>query len=137
MQEAQQAQQEQRERDEEQRRIEEAKAEKERKDAEKKLKISNFNERRPPPSTINPRPSQYAIQKITTFDFVELWYFSLEGCADAVYNQKSQADNTFGLTNFHNVLTLCPITAVKASRLAHYDHNLSFSEMLQAKKLFL
>ncbi|KAF8546504.1 hypothetical protein OG21DRAFT_1580388 [Imleria badia] len=129
---------EQRERDEEQERLKEAKAEKERKDAEKKKpKISDFNERRAPPSTIDPRPSQYAIQKISTFDFVELWYFSPEGCSDTICNQKSQADDAFGLTNSHDILTLCPIAAVKASRLARFDHDLSFSEMLQAKNLFL
>ena len=138
VQEAQQAQQEQRERDEVQRRIEEAEAEKERKDPKKKKpKISDFNKRRPPPSTIDPRLSQYAIQKITTPNFIELWYFSLEGCTDTVCNQKSQADDAFGLTNSHNVLTLHPLTTVKASRLACYDHDLSFSEMLQAKNLFL
>jgi mannosyltransferase OCH1-like enzyme len=82
--EAERAQLELRQREEEHRRLEEAEVERERKDTEKKKpKINDFDEDRPPPSVMLPRPSQYAIQKLITFDFVELWYFSLEGCAEA------------------------------------------------------
>jgi hypothetical protein len=84
-----------------------------------------------------PRPSQYAIQKLITFDFIELWYFSLEGCAEAHRNHKSQADDAFGISSAHDVLTLRLVTSVKASRLARADHDLSFSELLQAKNVFL
>ena len=130
--------QERRQREEEQRQLEEAEAEKERRDAEKKKpKINDFNENRPPPSIIVPRPSQYALQKILTFDFIELWYFSPEGCSEASQVNKSQADDTLGITNANDVLTLCPIASIRASRNACADHELAFGEFMQAKNSFL
>lgn len=135
---ADQAQQEQRERVEEQRRLEEAEAERERKEADKKKpKFGTINNARLPPTVLVPRPPQYAIQKINSFEFVELWYFSPEACAEASRNYKSQADDTFGVTQSNDVLTLRPVASVKASRLARSDHDLTFGEMLQAKNTFL
>ena len=123
--------QERRQREEEQRQLEEAKAKKERRDAEKKkLKINDFNENRPPPSIIVPRPSQYALQKISTFDFIELWYCSPEGCSEASQVNKSQADDTLGITNANDVLTLHPVTSIRVSRNARTDHELAFSEFM-------
>ncbi|KAN0086069.1 hypothetical protein V8E55_007203 [Tylopilus felleus] len=67
-------------------------------------------------------PSQYALQKLSTFDYIELWYFSLAGRTDAAkYNNKSQADDTF----------------VRASKNAIPEHELSISNFLQAKNCFL
>ena len=60
-------QHEEREREYEARRLEEAEAERERKEAEKKKpKINDFVTDLPPPNTIAPRPSQYALQKISS-----------------------------------------------------------------------
>ncbi|KAG6373139.1 hypothetical protein JVT61DRAFT_6748 [Boletus reticuloceps] len=129
-------QHEQGERDDEARRLEEADAEKECKEVEKKKpRISDFNTTLAPPNTIVPRPSQYAIQKIISFDYVELWYFSPDGCSEAELTHRSQADDAFGISNLNNVLTLRPVAALKASRNARVDHDLSFGEFLQAKNL--
>jgi hypothetical protein len=126
-----------REAEEEQRSIEEAEAEKERKEAEKKKpKINDFNENCPP-SVIAPRPSQYALQKLATYDYVKLWYFSPEGCTEAARNHKSHMDDAFGITSANDVLTLRPVASVKASRFARADHDLNFGEFLQAKNSLL
>ncbi|KAG8214776.1 hypothetical protein J3R82DRAFT_9911 [Butyriboletus roseoflavus] len=90
-----------------------------------------------PPSIIAPQPSQYAIQKISAFDFVELWYFSPEGCSEAACNHKSQADDMFGLSNTNEILTLHPVASVRVSRNARANYDLLFSEFLQAKNAFL
>ena len=126
------------EREDEQRRADEAEAEKEKREAEKKKpKINDFNENQPPPSIISPRASQYALQKIANFEYVELWYFSPEGYADVSCNNKSNVDDTFGITNSHSVLTLRPVASVQASRFARSDHDLNFGDFLQAKNAFL
>ncbi|KAF8129555.1 hypothetical protein EV363DRAFT_1264033 [Boletus edulis] len=131
-------QQAERERQNEQLRLDEAEAEKERKDAEKKKpKINDFNPDLPPPSVIVPRPSQYALHKLATFEFVEIWYFSPDGCAEATRNHRSQADDAFGLTASNDLLTIHPVASVKASKNARSDHDLTFSEFLQAKNSFL
>jgi hypothetical protein len=124
-------QEEERNRQEDQCCINEAEAEKECKEAEKKKpKINDFDADLPPPSVIIPRPSQYAIQKQSSFEFVEMWYFSPEGCAEATRHHRSQADDTFGLTASNDVLTIRPVTSIKASKNAQLDHDLTFSEFL-------
>lgn len=136
--EAERIQLEQRQRDEEEQRLQEAEVEREHREAEKKKpKISDFNEDQPPPNMVAPRPSQYAFQKLSSFEYVELWYFSQEGCLEASRNNCSQADDALGITTTHDVLTLRPVASVKGSRNAKADHELSFSDFLQAKNAFL
>lgn len=129
---------EQREEEEEQRRLEEQEAEQERKDAEKKKpKINDFDSALASPSVIVPRPSQYAIQKLASFEFVEMWYFSPEGCAEAACNHRSQADDAFGLAASNDILTIRPVASVKASKNARPNYELTFSEFLQGKNSYL
>lgn len=117
------------------RRLTKVKAEREHKETEKKKpKINDFNENEPPPSVIVPRPSRYALQKISNFEFVELWYFSREGCTEASKNLGSQADDSFGLASTDDIP---PVASVKASHNAKADHDLSFGDFLQAKNIFL
>ncbi|KAH0829224.1 hypothetical protein J3R83DRAFT_2789 [Lanmaoa asiatica] len=126
------------EREEEAIRLAEEEAENEKREAEKKKpKIGDFNVGLAFPSVIVQRPSQYALQKIASFDFVELWYFSPEGCKDAAKHIRSSADDAFGLTNCNDILTLRPVASVKASQNARADNQLSFSEFLQARVSFL
>ena len=74
-------------------------------------------------------PSQYALQKLTTYEYVELWYFTLAGRLDAAkHSNKSQADDTFGISRVDDHLTV---------RYVVSDHDLSFPEFLRAKNFFL
>jgi hypothetical protein len=86
---------------------------------------------------IAPRPSQYTIQKLNNFEYIELWYFSPDGCKEALKTSRSIADDTFSLTKLNDQLTIHPTSASKASRSALPDHELSFSAFLWAKNLFL
>ena len=104
---------------------------------QKKTQIGDFDESQAPPNVIAPRPSSYAIQKIKVYEYVELWYFSLEGCLEASHSSRSQADDTLGITTAHDVLTVRPIAAVKASRNARADHELSFGSFLHAKNVYI
>ncbi|KAF8125560.1 hypothetical protein EV363DRAFT_1175802 [Boletus edulis] len=107
-------------------------------DAEKKkTKIGDFNEGQGPPDVIRQRPAQYALQKISSFEFVELWYFTPAGCRDASVNLCFNADDAFSITNTNNVLTFCPIASVKASKNAIPDDTLSFSDFMKACISFL
>lgn len=129
--EAQCIKQEHQELEEEEQRIANEEAEREKTEADKKKpKMSGFNESLPPPSVLIPRPSQFALQRINAFDFVELWYFSPKGCKDTARTPKSQMDDALGLTSSNNVLTLRPIASIKASSNARLDSDLSFSEFL-------
>jgi len=64
--------------------LEQQERENERKEAEKKKpKMNDFNKTAIVDSYIAPRPSQYALRRIEEFEYVELWYLTPEGCADA------------------------------------------------------
>ncbi|KAF8440251.1 hypothetical protein L210DRAFT_3400893, partial [Boletus edulis BED1] len=70
--------------------------------------------------------------------YVEHWYFTHAGRLDAVkISNKSQADDTFGISRVDNHLTMCSIASVRASHNVLSDHELSFPEFLRAKNFFL
>jgi hypothetical protein len=124
--------------DEEEHLAKEAKTENERLEAEKKkLKMNGFNATVSVGDSITPRPSQYAIQKLNNFKYIELWYFSPEGCKEAMKTSRSIMDDTFSLMKLDDHLTIHPSSAFKASRSALPDHELTFSMFLRAKNLFL
>ncbi|KAI6147217.1 hypothetical protein BKA82DRAFT_50227, partial [Pisolithus tinctorius] len=103
----------------------------------KKPQMANFTVGCPPPSIIVNRPSQYATNKLASCDYVELWYFSPEGCNDTAKHARSNADDTFGISSTNDLLTLRPVASVKASQNACVDHNSTFGKFLQAQVSFL
>ena len=136
---AQQAEQACREQEEEDERLTREEAECEQHEADKKKhKMNPFTLGVSVPDVLVHPPSQYALQKLSTFDYVELWYFTLAGRLDAAkHSNKSQADDTFGISKVEDHLTVRSIALVRASCNTLSDHNLSFSEFLQAKNFFL
>ena len=71
------------------------------------------------------------------YDFIELWYFTQKGCKDAAFTHCTNAEDAFGVTNSNDVLTLHPITSVKASKHAVPDEDLLFSQLMQARISFM
>ncbi|KAF8835128.1 hypothetical protein BDN67DRAFT_1015814 [Paxillus ammoniavirescens] len=104
----------------------------------KKLKMNTFT----PGSSvadmlINP-PSQYTLQKLSTFDYVEMWYFSPARCLDAAkHHDRTHIDSTFGISKVDDLLTVHPVTSVRALCNVLPDHKLFFSEFLSTKNCFL
>ena len=83
------------------------KREEERKEQEKKwLKINEFDESKMVADHIMPWPSQFAIGKLKSFHFVELWYFTNEGCAEAQVSSRAQSDDMYGLTKVDDLVVL-------------------------------
>jgi len=136
---AQQAKQARREQEEEDERLTREEAEHEQHEANKKKpKMNPFMLGVSVPDVLVHPPSQYVLQKLSTFDYVELWYFTLAGRLDAAkHSNKSQADDMFGISKVEDHLTVRSIASVRASHNALSDHDLSFLEFLQAKKFFL
>ncbi|KAG1728859.1 uncharacterized protein EDB91DRAFT_1253287 [Suillus paluster] len=117
--------------------IQEAEVQKEHAEAEKKKpKMNGFKEASTVGDFLAPCPSQYAVQKLTNFEYIELWYFSPDGCKEALKTSKSVADD-YGLTKVDDQLTIRPASAFKASKAALADHELPFSVFLRAKNMFL
>lgn len=116
----------------------EQEAEKERRETEKKKpKINDFQAGASVGDTLTHRPSQYAIHKLKSFEYVELWYFSPDGCREAADEAKSAADSTFGFTKVDDFIALKPVAAFKPSRKVIQDHSLEWRQFDMAKNSFL
>ncbi|KAG2154222.1 uncharacterized protein EDB93DRAFT_1239585 [Suillus bovinus] len=103
----------------------------------KKPKINDFKSGMAVGDTLTPRPSQYAIHKLKTFEYVELWYFSPDGCKETSDEAKSTADDTFGFAKVDDFVALKPVASFKASRKAIQDHSLEWRQFDLAKNNFL
>ncbi|KAI6002409.1 hypothetical protein F5J12DRAFT_723057, partial [Pisolithus orientalis] len=102
-----------------------------------RMQIADFTVGCPPPSVLVNRPSQYTTNRLASCDYVELWYFSPKGCNDVAKHSRSNANDTFGISSANDLLTLRPVVSVKASQNMCTDHDLTFSEFLQARVSFL
>jgi hypothetical protein len=103
----------------------------------KKLKMKDFDEAATVGNYIAPRPAQYALRRIEDFEYVELWYFTPEGCSDATQLQLTQNDDTFGLTKVDDMVTLKSISSLKASKNVVPDAELTFRQVSMAKNTFI
>ena len=103
----------------------------------KKPKINDFDETKQIPSVLPPHPSQYALQKLRQFNYVELWYFSPNAYWEAARESCSIAEDALGVMKKDDVLTLKPAMVVKASKNALLDHELPIADFLKAKNAFL
>ncbi|KAF8799132.1 hypothetical protein BYT27DRAFT_7121639 [Phlegmacium glaucopus] len=103
----------------------------------KKPKMKDFDDTTSVGNYIAPRPAQYALRRIEDFEYVELWYLTPEGCADATQLQLTQNDDAFGLTKVDDMVTLKSVSSLKASRNVVPDSDLGFCQMSMAKNAFI
>ncbi|KAG1846465.1 hypothetical protein F4604DRAFT_1595008 [Suillus subluteus] len=118
----------------------EAEEQEEQREAEKKKpKINDFDTAAIVADVIIPRPSQYAIQKIKNMEYVELWYFSPDGCREASTTSRSMSDsdNASGFAKVNGMVALKTLASSKASHKAIQDHDLSWRQFDLAKTSFL
>ncbi|KAG1823817.1 uncharacterized protein BJ212DRAFT_1296356 [Suillus subaureus] len=103
----------------------------------KKPKINDFQVGTAVSDILTPRPSQYAIHKLKSFEYVKLWYFSPDGCKATADEAKTSADNAFGFTKVDDFVALKPVASFKASHRAIQDHCLEWCQFDLAKNSFL
>ena len=101
-----------------------------------KATFPDFDEDTMVDDQISHLPLRFAINKIKTMDYVNLWYFTTEGCREA-----SQAlpttPGTFGLLNTESGITFQPIDAAKPSKRAMIDEQLSWEQLMTARHTFI
>ena len=113
-------------------------AEAEKKELEKKKpKINDFDENRMADSVIVPRLSPFAINKLKSLEYVELAYFTPEGCASVAEESKATAEEAFGLTKVDGFVALKPVASFKASKNVTKDKDLSWRQMTMGKNSML
>jgi len=103
----------------------------------KRPKMSDFDADRSVGSFIAPRPSTYAFNKVENFEYVELFYFTHEGCLDAQNYRCTEAGDALGLSKVADLVSFRSISAVRASKNVILDVNLSWNQMSYAKNVFL
>jgi len=99
----------------------------------KKPKLNSFVANRPIATAIKLRPSQFALHKLEECNYIELSYFTPEGCAEAVSNDHAVAEEAFAFSKVNDLVSLWPISAFKASSKVIQDNKLSWHEMSIAK----
>ena len=81
---------------------------------------------------------EYTKQKSTKGKYVELWYFSREGLAEALQPTMSTANDTFGIVMGDlGAIQLCPVVTTKASKNAQADEALSWDQVSFASKVYI
>ena len=119
----------------EQRRKEE---EDERKEEEKKKpKLKDLALNKPVRYTTQLCPLRYAIHKLEEHDYVELHYFTLEGCTEATKHNRTIAQDTFTFMKADDSLLLKPMASHKPSNKVTPDEDLMWCQMSIAKTTLL
>jgi hypothetical protein len=104
--------------------------------APKKPTMPSFDPDKAMPNKLLARPGKYALKRLAEFKYVELWYFTADGCADAKANH-SNADDTYSLAQVGGQVSIRSANASNASKKAVRDEDLTWAEMTKAKNLFL
>ena len=127
------------EEEEAQRALQEKEEENLRKEADKKRpKLEPYDSGRRVEKWIQPRPSSYALNKISSLEYVELDYFTPKACREAAADpNKSVGQDTLAFTQIGDTFAIRPLAAVRPSKLIRNDEELSWEDMLDAKNAML
>ena len=71
-------------------------------------------------------PSQYTLNKLSSFNWIELWYFSPDTCHEAAQQAFSTSDNIYSLAKANDTLGLWSISSAKASKNVVQDKDLNW-----------
>ena len=95
----------------------------ERKELEKKCpKINDFDDNKMVGDLVMPRPSQFAVGKLKSFSFIELWYFTEEGCSEAQETNRTLPEDAYGITRVDDLVTLKPLQGLEERYLRRWPH---------------
>ena len=103
----------------------------------KKPKLKEFVANKPVGDTTQLRPSRYAIHKLDERDYVELYYFTLEGCTEAVKLYRTIAQDAFTFAKADDTLLLKPMASHKPSSKVIPDEDLTWRQMSIARTCLL
>ena len=82
-------------------------------------------------------PLCYTIHKLDKWEYIELYYFTLEGCPEATKIDCTIAQDAFTFTKAEDTLLLKPMASHKPSNKAIPDKNLTWCQMSIAKTTLL
>ena len=88
---------------------------------------------RPTPSFLDIKPARHVLKRLEKKEFVELWYFTAEGCRDTAAADLTTPDDTFGIVNTDKGLLFQTIGASSTSSKVTKDEDLSWDQLTEAK----
>lgn len=104
----------------------------------KKPKIDAFDPQHLVNEAIEPRPALYALNKLGNLEYIELDYFTMRGCREALMDTgKSISHDTLAFTQLEDTIAIRPLAALRPSKHIRNDKDLSWEEMLGAKNIML
>ena len=87
-----------------------------------------------PPDFLCKRAAQYARKKLNNFEYIELWYFTPDGCTDTTWENVSTAEDMLSFTHTgDNSISLRPLVTLKPSKNVMSDADLSWRQMSMGK----
>ena len=89
------------------------------------------------PTILPVHASLYAFHKLELIKYVELYYFTLEGCREGSESYKSTADDTFTLARSEEGLSLRMASSSRPSRKVIPDADLSWEQFSAACTIFI
>ncbi|KAF9061253.1 hypothetical protein BDP27DRAFT_1429138 [Rhodocollybia butyracea] len=107
---------------------------------EEKIQTSSYGSNSVVPTHRQASPLPFALDKMRIYEFVELWYFVLEGCEEARLNSLAESTTGYGFAAIGNDPTttaLWPLSTLTKSQKAIPDKQLSFSHLSIAKTLYI
>ncbi|TFK24719.1 hypothetical protein FA15DRAFT_680595 [Coprinopsis marcescibilis] len=103
----------------------------------KKPKLKGLAANKPVATVSTPRPSSYALNKLKAFEYVELYYFTPEGCKEASRADRTTSNEAFTPTRLDDQLVLQPLAAHKPSAKVVPDANLTWTQVSLAKTVLI
>ena len=71
---------------------------------------------------------QYACHSLEKREYVPLWYFCSEGCAEVADENRQRGDDALGITRTESGLAFKPAAASRPSKNALHDHELTWRQ---------
>ncbi|KAF8868765.1 hypothetical protein BD779DRAFT_1382494, partial [Infundibulicybe gibba] len=85
------------------------------------------------------RPTQFALNKLDAYEYVDLWYFTPEGCAEAARQARAPDGEGFNFAGGLNGerLALKPSSTASPSKNAILDEHLPWHVFTEARYRFI
>lgn len=87
----------------------------------------------PTPSYIGIQPASYILKRLERKEYVEMWYFTAQGCRDAAFIDLTVPNDTFGIVNTEKGLMLQMVGVSSVSTEVTRDENLSWEQLSEGK----
>ena len=95
--------------------------------------VEDSSEWRPTPGFLDLQPAQHVLKKLQKKEYVELWYFTVQGCQDAATSNLTSPDETFGFVSTGKGVVIQSVNASAISSKAVRDEDLSWEQLTEGK----